>query len=51
MADRPNLGHAVDRFVARIAMTSEQQPEQLPGATSPHRQGRDIKDQLERKTQ
>ena len=41
MADRPNLG-LIDRFVARVAMTFEQQPEQLHGATSPHTQGRDI---------
>jgi hypothetical protein len=48
MADRPNLGTTTDRFVARIAMTSEQQPEQLPGASSPHLQGRDIFIKLER---
>ena len=40
MADRPDLGPR-DRVVARVAMTFEQQPEQLHGATSPHTQGRD----------
>lgn len=45
MADRPTLGPR-DRPVARVAMTFEQQPEQLHGATSPHTQGRD---NLERK--
>jgi hypothetical protein len=48
MADRPTLGHNKGRSVARIAMTSEQQPEQLPGATSPYQQGRDSLHQLER---